>query len=246
MNSEQWNLWKRPRELMSESMLMHYGVAVVLPMIAAYVVHARGAFTDVPFFLFLGAIVLSAAQGGLGPAFLATGLSLLFMRVLFVAPLGSLNYSNTSEGLERLGGFVLLALLASSFVADLRRERNHLRDSEERYRVLAETASDAIIVIDEHGEILYVNPVGERTFGARADQLRGQKLDLLLPGNRYQAQISELHHRLDTRQKPVAVQLPARHQSGEHLLVEMTLGSASHRGKSIFTAIIRDITAQAR
>jgi hypothetical protein len=51
---------------------------------------------------------------------------------------------------------------------------------------------------------------------------------------------------VDSRKKPVAVQLPGLHHSGEHLVVEMTLGTSSHRGKSVFTAIIRDITGQTR
>lgn len=163
-----------------------------------------------------------------------------------VAPVGALNYDATPAGMERMIGFVLMALLASSFVAALRREREELFDSEECHRVLAETASDTIIVIDDHGQILYVNPVCERLFGTKAEQLLGHNLNQLLPGNLYQTQLSELKHRLDTRRKPVAVQLPGLHQNGAPLVVEMTLGASCHRGKSMFTAILRDVTAPAR
>ncbi len=145
-----------------------------------------------------------------------------------------------------MGGFVLVAMLLSSSVAAIRRERDQLRDSEERYRSLAESASDAIVVIDEEGEILYVNPVAEKVFGTQAQQLLGQRIDVLLPGNIYQAQLHEMHRHLDSRKKPVAVRLPGLHQNGEELLVEMTLGASSHRGRNLFTAIIRDITGRAR
>jgi PAS domain S-box-containing protein len=148
------------------------------------------------------------------------------------------------EGLERMVGFVLLALLLSSLVAGVRRERNQLQDSEERYRILAETASDPIIVIDENGEILYVNPVAEKVFGTKAKGLLGQNLNCLLPGEGYREQLSEMKHRLDSRKKPVAVQLPGLHECGDHLLIEMTMGPASHRGRNLFTAILRDITGQ--
>jgi PAS domain S-box-containing protein len=146
--------------------------------------------------------------------------------------------------MERMGGFVLLALLLSSLVASVRRERDQLRDSEERYRILAETASDAIIVIDEEGEILYVNPVAEKVFGTEAKRLLGQNLNRVLPGDGYREQLSEMKDRLDSRKKPVAVQLPGLHQCGDRLLIEMTLGTSSHRGRNLFTAILRDITGQ--
>ena len=242
----QWKLWKQATRRKSESRLFRYGAAIALPLLAALIVHVRPVFREAPFFLFLGTVVLSAAYGGLATGFVSTALGAFFMRVFFVGPERALHYGNDFEGMERMGGFILLAMLLSSFVAELRRERNQLRDSEERYRILAETASDAILVIDEKGEILYVNPVAEKVFGAQAQQLLGENLNLLLPDNGYRKQLSEMKHRVDSRKRPVAVQLPGLHQSGEHLLVEMTLGSSSHRGRSIFTAIIRDITIHAR
>ena len=40
-----------------------------------------------------------------------------------------------------------------------------LRESENRFRTLAETASDAIITIDEESRIVLVNKAAERVFG---------------------------------------------------------------------------------
>jgi PAS domain S-box-containing protein len=213
---------------------------------AAYLVHLRLALHDVSFLIFLAAVVLSALNGGLAAGFVSTAISTFLIRLFFVHQPGLLHYGSDSQGIERMGAFVLVALLLSSLISSLRLERNQLRDSEERYRLLAETASDAIIVIDEEGEILYVNPVAERVFGARSNELLGKNVNVVLPGDRYQSQLNEIHHHLDSRKKPVAVQLPGLHQSGAQLLVEMTLGASSHRGKNVFTAIIRDITSHAR
>jgi PAS domain S-box-containing protein len=246
MNGDNWKLWKKPQTGMSESRLIRYGLAVALPIVAAFLVNTRLAFHDVPYFVFLAAIVLSAASAGLAAGFVATAISALLIRLFFIQQPGLIRYGNDATALERMGGFLLVALLLSSVVASLRRERNQLRDSEERYRILAETASDAIIVIDEQGEILYVNPVAERVFGIRSKELLGKNVNLLLPGDRYQSQLNEIHRHLDSRKKPVAVQLPGLHQSGAHLLIEMTLGVCSHRGKNLFTAIIRDITGTGR
>lgn len=246
MNHEQWNLWKRPRKAMSESFLLRYGVAVMLPVAAAVVIFVRPVFTEAPYFVFLGAIVLSAANGGLAPAFLSIALSALLLRLLLVHPIGSLHFGTDFAGMERMAGFVLVSLMLSSFVAALRRDLKQLQDSEERYRMLVETASDPIIVIDERGEILYVNPEAEKVFGGQAKKLIGRNLALILPGDGYQTTLNEMKRHLDSRKKAVAVQLSGLDQSGKHLLVEMTLGTSSHRGRNLFTAIIRDITGQQR
>ena len=243
MNNDDWQYWKKSRKRMSESRLLRYGLAVMLPLAAAGFVAMRPSFIDAPFFVFLGAIVLSAANGGLAPAFVSTALSALIIRVLFVRGERILQYGTDFQGMERMGAFVLVALLISSFVAAIRRERNQLRDTEERYRILTESARDAVIVIDEQGEILYVNPVAEKIFGTGATQLLGKNLRFLLPGNGYEAQLAEMRRHVDTRKKPVALQLPGLHQSGAQLLIEMTLGTSCHHGQSVFTALIRDITA---
>lgn len=242
MDEEKWHLWQQPRRGMVESPLLRYGFAVVLPLAAAYFVHRRAVFADAPFFIFLVAVVLSALNGGLGPALVSTGLSAVLQRLLFVGPASGVFFDLDFQGMELRVAFVLLALLLSLFVAGLRRERNQLRDKEERYRLLAESASDAIIVIDERGEILYLNPAAEQLFEAQAEALRGQNLNLLLPGGHYRAPLAELKQNPDSRKRPVAVKLPGLSQSGEHMLVAMTLGSSCHRGRSVFTAILRDIT----
>lgn len=241
-DNNNWKLWTHSRNKLGESLLWRYGVAVMLPVAAALVVNSRPVLSETPFFLFLGAVALSAVNGGLAPGFLATGLSALLIRLLFIHPPLTLFYGNDFAGMERMGGFILVSMMVSSLVSAVRRERNLLRDSEERYRILAETASDAIIVIDEKGEILYVNPVTEKTFGTTASVLLGQNLTRLLPCKSYQPQLTELKRNLDTRKKAVAMQLPGLHQSGEHLLVEMTLGTFSRHGRNVFTAIIRDIS----
>ena len=177
INNGSWQLWDKPRKQMHESRFLRYGVAVMLPVAAALVIFVRPVFSEAAYFVFLSAVVLSAANGGLAPAFVSTSLSVLLVRLLFVRQEGTLHYGGDMEGIERMGGFVLVALLLSSVVAGIRRERNQLRDSEERYRILAETASDAIVVIDERGGILYVNPVAEKIFGAQAGQLLGKNLN---------------------------------------------------------------------
>ena len=46
-----------------------------------------------------------------------------------------------------------------------KRAEQKLRESESRFRTLAETASDAIITIDQASTIIFVNPAAEGVFG---------------------------------------------------------------------------------
>ncbi|HEY0154685.1 MAG TPA: CHASE3 domain-containing protein, partial [Longimicrobium sp.] len=55
------------------------------------------------------------------------------------------------------------------------RAREALREREERYRGLVETASDLIYTVDRRGLFTYVNPVLVRTTGYSADELLGMR-----------------------------------------------------------------------
>src|SRR5215467_9379142 len=73
-----------------------------------------------------------------------------------------------------------LASLALN-VANSRWAEEALVESEERYRIVAETAIDAIVTIGEEGEILFANPSAERIFGYSAAEILGLSLTLLVP-----------------------------------------------------------------
>ncbi|HEY0455897.1 MAG TPA: PAS domain S-box protein [Verrucomicrobiae bacterium] len=238
---EMWNLWKPRPGAKNEFRFLRYSIAVILPVLGVILVYTRPVLMNSPFFVFLAGIVLSAAFGGLAPGFVSTALSVYFVRLLFIQPYFSLYHKGNVQDAERLCWFALIGLLLTSIIASLRRDRNFLRDSEERYRVLAETASDAIIVIDEQETIRFVNPVAERLFGANAQNLLGKHLSLLMPDESYQHSLSEMKQHLDSRKKAVAMRLPGRSIQGKNILLEMTLGSFSRQGKSLFTAIIREI-----
>lgn|GEM_PF-4073203 len=46
-----------------------------------------------------------------------------------------------------------------------RRTEEALRTGEEKFRAATETANDAIVSADSHGNIIYMNQGAERTFG---------------------------------------------------------------------------------
>src|SRR5262249_33816698 len=74
-------------------------------------------------------------------------------------------------------GLSLAMLFARSRLARIR----EVSDSEKRFRTLAETASDAIITIDEDSKIIYVNESAQKVFGYAAEEMMGQELTMLMP-----------------------------------------------------------------
>lgn len=65
-------------------------------------------------------------------------------------------------------------------ITDSKEAEESLRESEGRLKAITETASDAIILIDDRGKITYWNPAAERIFGHHADEALGKDLHRLL------------------------------------------------------------------
>ena len=73
--------------------------------------------------------------------------------------------------------------LAALEAADFERRQNleALRESEWRYRALAEAATDIIYVLDRQGNLLYANRAAARAIGIPAEQLVGKRQADLFP-----------------------------------------------------------------
>jgi PAS domain S-box-containing protein len=120
-------------------------------------------------------------------------------------------------------------------------------DYVELYRVLAETASDAIVAIDEAGVVLSVNPAGEALFGYRADELIGQPLTRLMPEHFRDRHTHGLARYLCTGERNIpwrAVFLPILTRDGREVPTEISFGELTANGRRVFSGIIRDVSAR--
>ncbi|MGZ8868963.1 MAG: PAS domain S-box protein, partial [Thermoanaerobaculia bacterium] len=130
-----------------------------------------------------------------------------------------------------------------------RRQTQALRDSEERYRLITETAQDAIFTIDESSRIYFCNPAVKRLFGWEPSELIGGQLDVIIP-----ERLRDAHHRgisrfVQTGQRKLswaALELPALHRDGREFPAEMSFGAWRGPDGTRFTGYVRDITERKR
>ncbi len=118
-------------------------------------------------------------------------------------------------------------------------------DPGELYRILAASAQDAIVTIDENSVLLSINPAAERLFGASAAEMIGATLDQFMP-ERYRAR-----HRAGVARYTAtgvrnipwqALQLPILTRDGREIPTEISFGEFNSSGRRIFSGILRDIS----
>jgi len=139
----------------------------------------------------------------------------------------------------------LRALIACEDIDDRKLEESARRYSEENYRVVVETASDAILSMDEGGTIRFANPATEQIFGYKSSELIGKSLTLLMPEFLRAAHERGLERYLATGQRHMNWQgseLTALRKNGQEFQVEVSFGDLDSGGHRVFTGFIRDIS----
>jgi len=124
-----------------------------------------------------------------------------------------------------------------------------LQKSEEGFRAVAETATEAIVSADKRGHITYFNPGAERIFGYAARDVIGSPLTLLMPQRFHEAHRQGLSRFLSTGQARVigrTVELVGQRKEGTEFPLELSLASWKAGGETYFTGILRDITERKR
>jgi PAS domain S-box-containing protein len=132
-------------------------------------------------------------------------------------------------------------------ITDRKQEESALRYSEQNYRLVVETAPDAVISIDESGSILFANPATARIFGYGATELIGRQLTILMPEFLRKLHENGFSRYLATGQRHInwqGTELSALRKNGEEFPVEVSFGELTRDGHKIFTGFIRDISAR--
>ncbi|MBI5773183.1 MAG: SpoIIE family protein phosphatase [Verrucomicrobia bacterium] len=124
-----------------------------------------------------------------------------------------------------------------------------VRESEMRYRLLWETATDAVLLMDTNSVIHFANPAVEKVFGYKPDEVVEQNLTLLLPervhGNHQESFSRYLVSGVSESRRRVMETVGRRKEDAE-VLIEIAFNDMEFQGKRWFVAFIRDITERKR
>ncbi len=132
-------------------------------------------------------------------------------------------------------------------ISNLKRTEEALRDSEERFRSLAQTAIDAIVTTDSDGTIMFWNKGAEIIFGYKRDEVLGKPLTILMP-ERYRNLHQETMESIflsatsadSVNGKPF--ELDGLRKDGRELPIEVSVAAWQTKKGTFYTTIIRDIT----
>ena len=123
---------------------------------------------------------------------------------------------------------------------------NKIRTAEEKFRVILDTATDAILSINKDHKIILFNNAAERIFGYSKEEIIGKDLNILVPSY-YGDHSIYVKRFLETRKPKIigkTVMFNALRKNGEEFPVELSLSYIELNGELTFTGIIRDVSAQ--
>ena len=132
---------------------------------------------------------------------------------------------------------------------DRRHTAQALRESEERYRLVSDTAQDAIFTIDVQSRIEFCNPAVERVFGYKPEEMIGKPLEMIIPERLREAHRRGIARFLQTGERRIpwtGVELPALHKDGHEFPAEISFGLWTDGSRTIFSGFARDISERKR
>jgi PAS domain S-box-containing protein len=151
--------------------------------------------------------------------------------------------------LARLPPAVERELREAATRAARRQAENALRESEQRYRLLWENSTDAVVSMDAESVIKFVNPAAEEIFGYQTEELMGQQFTLLLAESAralFREWAQGFFRSDHARSKQPPMETLGRHKSGKEIVLDVGFNPIDLEGSRSLVAFVRDITERKR
>ncbi len=133
--------------------------------------------------------------------------------------------------------------------ADLKQALTDARFSEAQQRAVINTMADALIIIDDHGNIESFNPAAERIFGYDAAEVLDQNIKMLMPepyASAHDAYLSRYQNTDDPHIIGQSVEVEGVRKDATTITIELRISEIDIGEKRMFSGIIRDISEQKR
>jgi PAS domain S-box-containing protein len=155
------------------------------------------------------------------------------------------------DGSRFLANLVITAARDSSGTligfSEISRDISERKDTEAKYRGLLEAAPDAMVVVDQDGEIVLLNVQAEKQFGYPRDELLGQKVTAIIPEGFAERLIADTTRSAAdalAQQIGTGIELRARRKDGSAFPIEIMLSPLESKEGTLVTAAIRDISVR--
>ncbi|WP_135364929.1 bacterio-opsin activator domain-containing protein [Halosimplex halophilum] len=113
------------------------------------------------------------------------------------------------------------------------------------FRALVESASDAVVTVDETGGIVFANPATAEVFGHEPESLVGRSVTAFLPGGdrpRVREAFEALRSGPEAPTEWEGIETVCRHRDGRLVPVELSLRAHRDGERQLLTAVVRDVS----
>jgi two-component system sensor kinase FixL len=134
-------------------------------------------------------------------------------------------------------------------VTDQRAAERKLMSSEAHLRSILSTVPDAMIVIDERGQIISFSAAAERLFGVGEADVAGRNVNCLMPSPDRERHDSYIGRYLATGEARIIGRgrtVTGQRWDGSTFPMELSIGEALVEGQRLFTGFVRDMTEAQR
>jgi PAS domain S-box-containing protein len=145
------------------------------------------------------------------------------------------------DSLERVVG----ACITLRDVTSARQAQSALEAMAQRLRTVVDTAVDGVLMFDAAGTILMLNPACERLFGYTLDEMRGLKVDVIMPSLLSTATDSHWLADCPESRRPLLVNSRAticRRRDRSDFPAEVSIGEVRDPGESVFIGVVHDVS----
>jgi PAS domain S-box-containing protein len=130
-------------------------------------------------------------------------------------------------------------------ITERKKVEEALLESERRFRSITQTASDAIITINNHGEITFWNTAAERIFGYSADEIHEHPITKIIPERYRKAYERGMNQAISFGKSKIIrkpIEMIGLRKNGTEFPIELSISSWHTKDGMFFTGIVRDIT----